>query len=134
MSCHGKDSIESKHECNRVSKVKCAAAGAATGVVNGLFGFGGGLILLPALTRFVRLDDRCALATSIMVIAPICVLSAIIYICRGGIDLVAAAPFVLGGLVGGYIGGRLFTNIPTTLLRRGFGAIIIYGAVRALMF
>lgn len=110
-----------------------ALAGAAAGVVNGFFGGGGGQVLVPLLAGKCGLDQRKAFATSVAVIAPLCALSAGIYWFRGQLDLGLALPYLAGGLVGGFVGGKVFQNLSMTWLRRGFALLILYGGVRAFL-
>jgi len=110
-----------------------ALAGGLAGIANGLFGGGGGMILVPMLVGVCKLERRKAFATSVCVILPLCVLSAIIYFFRGGLDLMAALPYLAGGLVGGFIGGKLFRKVDMTWLRRGFALLLLYGGVKALL-
>ena len=109
-------------------------AGGAAGLVNGFFGGGGGMILVPMLTGRCGLDQRRAFATSVAVILPLCALSSVIYFFRGGLDLTAALPYLLGGLAGGFLGGKLFKNLNMDWLRRGFALLILYGGVKSLFF
>lgn len=109
-----------------------ALAGGAAGLANGLFGGGGGMILVPLLVSRCGLSRRRAFATSVAVILPLCILSAAIYWLRDGLDLGAALPYLLGGLVGGLIGGKVFKKVSVPWLRRGFGLLILYGAWRSL--
>lgn len=111
---------------------KFAVAGAAAGVANGFFGGGGGMVLVPMLTRSCGLDQRNAFATSVAIIAPLCVLSSAIYLFRGELDFMAALPYLLGGLAGGFLGGKLFKKLDMDWLRRGFALLILYGAFRSL--
>lgn len=108
-------------------------AGAAAGLVNGFFGGGGGMVLVPMLAGRCGLDQRRAFATSVAIIAPLCLFSAAIYYIRGALDLSAALPFLAGGLVGGLMGGHLFRRVSLPLLRRGFALLLIYGGVRSLL-
>ena len=101
-------------------------AGAAAGLTNGFFGGGGGSVLVPMLTRVCGLDQRRAFATSVAVILPLCAL-------RGGLDLSAALPYLIGGTVGGWAGGRLFKGVRLPWLKRGFGALLIWGGLRCLL-
>ena len=103
-----------------------ALAGGAAGLVNGFFGGGGGMVLVP-------LDQRRAFATSIAIIAPLCALSASIYYFRGGLDPKAALPYLAGGLVGGLVGGKVFKKLSMVWLRRVFALLILYGGVRTLL-
>lgn len=110
-----------------------ALAGAAAGVVNGFFGGGGGQVLVPLLAGKCGLDQRKAFATSVAVIAPLCALSAGIYWFRGQLDLALALPYLIGGLAGGFVGGRVFQKLSMVWLRRAFALLILYGGVRAFL-
>ena len=114
------------------SKFRSAAAGGAAGLANGFFGGGGGMLLVPLLTRWCGLEQRKAFATSVAVILPLCALSAVIYLLRGGLELSAALPYLAGGLIGGFLGGRVFRKLNMVWLRRAFALLILWGGVRAL--
>lgn len=109
-----------------------AVAGGLAGLANGFFGGGGGMVLVPLLAGKCGLDQRRAFATSVAVILPLCSLSSLIYLFRGGLDLTAALPYLAGGLAGGWIGGRLFRGVRVDWLRRGFGLLLLYGGVKSL--
>lgn len=113
--------------------IKCSLTGAAAGIANGFFGAGGGMLLIPLLTRWVGLDERKAFASSIFIILPMCAASAVVYWIRVGLDFYAMLPYLAGGLIGGIIGGVVFKKVPVKLLRRALGLLIIYGGVRSLM-
>lgn len=113
--------------------IKYVVTGALAGLANGFFGSGGGLFLVPLLTKWTGLSQRRAFATSVAVVLPLSVVSAVVYFTKGAIDFGFALPFLLGGAAGGLISGRIFQKIPLTLLRRVFGALILYGGVRALL-
>lgn len=109
-------------------------AGAAAGLVNGFFGGGGGMVLVPLLTERCGLEQRKAFATSVAIILPLCALSSVIYFLRGGLDLCTALPYLAGGLAGGYLGGALFRRLNMDWLRRAFALLILYGGVKSLFF
>lgn len=110
-----------------------ALAGALAGAVNGFFGGGGGMLLVPMLKGPCGLEEKKAFATSVAVILPLCVLSAGVYLLRGGLDLLAALPYLVGGAVGGWAGGHTFHKVPSAWLRRGFALLLLYGGVRNLL-
>lgn len=114
-------------------KIWCAVAGGAAGLVNGFFGGGGGMILVPLLAGKCGLGQRKAFATSVAVIAPLCALSAGIYWLRGDLDVMLSLPYLAGGLAGGLIGGKLFKKLSMKWLRRVFALLILYGGVRSLL-
>ena len=102
------------------------------GTVNGLFGGGGGVPLLLLLTRWAGLEEKTAFATGGAVILPLCAVSAAVCLLRGGFPLADAVPYLAGGLLGGWLGGRLFRRVPGAWLRRVFALFLFYGAYRYL--
>lgn len=112
---------------------KYAVTGALAGAANGFFGSGGGLFLVPMFTKWLKMEQRKAFATSVAVILPLSAVSLIVYFFRGGMDVLFALPFLLGGLAGGFISGKVFGKVSVTLLRRIFGLLIIYGGIRAVL-
>ena len=90
-------------------------------------------MLVPLLTRYCGLDQRRAFATSVAVILPLCLLSVAVYFMRGGLELGTALPYLVGGTVGGWLGGKLFKGVRVDWLRRGFGLLLIYSGMRYLL-
>lgn len=108
-------------------------SGILAGAVNGLFGGGGGMVLVPLLRSWCHTEEKQALANCVAVILPCCILSGGIYLLRSGLDWAAALPYLLGGLIGGFLGGRLFTRVSPLWLRRLFAAFLLYGGLRYLL-
>lgn len=121
------------HRGKLSTRTKYAITGAAAGAANGFFGTGGGMLLVPLLIRWSKMDDRRALATSVCIIAPLSLASALVYFLRLDLSILDAVPFLLGGLPGGIIGGYLFKKIPATYLRKLLGVFIIWGGIRSLL-
>lgn len=119
---------------NIKQNLRGALAGVAAGLTNGFFGGGGGMLLVPLLTRWCKLEQRKAFATSVAIILPLCALSSAIYWFRGGLDLMTALPYLVGGLAGGLIGGSVFRRLNMLWLRRAFALLILYGGIKALFF
>ena len=69
----------------------------------------------------------------VAVILPLCAVSAAVYWMKGGLDIGAAWPYLLGGAVGGVIAGHIFQKVSMVWLRRAFGLLILYGGVRAVL-
>ena len=114
-------------------KGKNGLAGAAAGLVNGLFGGGGGSVLLPLLNRWGTLAPRAAFATCLAAIYPMCCVSAVVYLFQVQPALETVLPYLAGGLVGGWIGGRLYGKVSTKWLKRLFAAFLFYAGVRYLL-
>lgn len=114
-------------------KLKYLVTGGLAGLANGLFGAGGGLFLVPLLSGWAKLPRRRAFAASVGIILPLSVVSAAIYWFRGGLDLSGAWGYLLGGALGGLVSGKVFRRVPVSWLRRGFGLLIVYGGIRAML-
>lgn len=109
-----------------------AIAGAIAGVVNGLFGAGGGMILVPLLTALTDLEDQEVFPASVSIILPMCVLSLAIGSITTPIPWNAAFPYLIGSVIGGIFSGLWGKKIPTAWLHRGLGILILYGGLRYL--
>lgn len=114
-------------------KGKNGLAGAAAGLVNGLFGGGGGSVLLPLLNRWGTLAPRAGFATCLAAIYPMCCVSAVVYLFQVQPALETVLPYLAGGLAGGVAGGLTFQKVPVRLLKALFGAFLVYGGVRYLL-
>ncbi|HOJ09368.1 MAG TPA: sulfite exporter TauE/SafE family protein [Clostridiales bacterium] len=108
------------------------AIGTVTGLVNGLFGSGGGTIAVPAMVLLLGLDDHKAHATAISIILPLTIVSAFLYIRNSYVDWNITWKITLGGIAGGYLGARLLSICPAHILRRIFAGFMIFAAIRML--
>lgn len=108
-------------------------AGVLAGAVNGIFGGGGGMILLPLLSRWAGMDDRKLFATSVAVIFPICMVSTAVYFTQAGFSPADALPYLLGGAAGGLAGALSFQKVPVKWLKLLFAGFLLYGGVRYLL-
>lgn len=115
------------------SRIRYVLSGAAAGLTNGFFGGGGGSVLVPLLTQYCGLEQRQAFATSVAVILPLCTLSVAIYFLRGGLDLMSALPYLAGGTLGGWVGGKWFKGMNMVWLKRVFGLLLLYGGARCFL-
>lgn len=113
------------------TKLRSALAGAAAGVVNGLFGAGGGMLLVPLLRSSGAFAEEEVFRSSIMIILPMCVVSLALGT-RGPLPWTQALPYLLGGIAGGIAAASLGKHIPVTWLHRLLGVLILYGGVRYL--
>ena len=110
-----------------------AVTGALAGIANGLFGSGGGLFLVPLMTKWTGLEQKKAFATSVAIIFLLSPLSLLVFWLRGGADFSDCWPYLVGGAVGGILSGVLFKKASVTLLRRLFGVLLLYGGIRAVL-
>lgn len=110
--------------------MKVVLIGLIAGIVNGLFGSGGGTIVVPALVFILGVKDHKAHATTISIILPLTIISAFIYFRNGAIDFSIALYVVLGGVIGGFLGAKLLNRVPKNILRKAFGLFMIIAGIR----
>ncbi|MBE6933254.1 MAG: sulfite exporter TauE/SafE family protein [Ruminococcaceae bacterium] len=109
---------------------RACAAGAAAGIANGLFGAGGGMVLIPLLMKLCGIEERKCFATALSIILPVCLVSLGVYCLTGSLALDIATPYLIGGFFGGIGGGLLMKRIPTRWLHGILGLIILWGGIR----
>lgn len=107
-------------------------AGGAAGWINGLFGGGGGMVLVPLLLKGGELQAKETFASTVAIIFPICAVSFAAQLFFTDFSWAAAVPYLIGGAAGGLVGGRLFRKMPPLWLKRIFALFILYGAWRYL--
>lgn len=104
-------------------------AGFAAGCITGLFGGGGGMVLVPLLSLLTPLQEQEIFPASIAIIFPICILSLVL---AQSVELMAALPYLPGSLLGGILAGKLGPKIPVVWLHRALGILILWGGFRYL--
>lgn len=102
-------------------------AGTAAGAVAGVFGGGGGLVLVPLLERLSNQHNSPFFA-SVAIMAPICIAALLASSSQFPWD--TALPYLLGGAAGGLCAGLTGDKIPTLWLHRLFGAFLLWGGIR----
>ncbi len=118
-------------ENSKIKKLwKYGLIGIITGLCNGLFGSGGGIIAVPCMEKFLKVEKHKAHASAISIILPLTIISVYYYIKNDYLIWGLAVYVSIGGSIGGYIGARLLKNIPTDILRKIFGVFMLMAAIR----
>lgn len=107
-------------------------AGLVAGAVAGLFGAGGGMVLVPLLTLLTDMEDTEIFPASITIILPICLVALAATAITGTVDWKTARPYLLGSAAGGFLAGKWGQKIPVKWLHRGLGVLILWGGIRYL--
>lgn len=107
-------------------------AGLGAGTVAGLFGAGGGMVLIPLLTLLTDIPEEALFPTSVAVILPICIVTLGATALTGTVAWREALPYLAGSSVGGFFAGRYGGRIPAKWLHRGLGVLILWGGIRYL--
>lgn len=105
-------------------------AGIAIGAVNGLFGAGGGMLVVPMLTYLFGLGAKKAHATAIMIILPLCAVSAVVYGMKGSYDYSIFPATVAGVVVGGIVGALALKKANNVLLRFLFYGLMMLAGLK----
>lgn len=105
--------------------------GLAGGVLSGLFGIGGGLVIVPALILLLSMSAKQAAGTSLAaLLLPVGIFGALEYWRAGYVDIRVAAILALGILIGAFIGARVAIGLPNELIQRAFGVVLVLVGVR----
>lgn len=112
-----------------MKNIKLAILGMVGGLANGLFGSGGGSILVPGMQK-LDIEQHKAHASAIAIILPLTIISTIVYLYKHDANWTAILWVSVGGTVGGFIGSKLLNKISGNLLHKIFGAFMIIAALR----
>ena len=107
------------------------AVGLLAGVLSGLFGIGGGIVIVPALLYFAQMPPARATGTSLgALLLPVGVLGAWEYYKNGDLDVRASLLVAAGLTVGAYFGARLNHLLSPVQAKRAFAVFLLFVAVR----
>lgn len=106
--------------------------GVICGLLNGLFGSGGGVAAVPMLEA-ADLEPKKSHATSVALIFLLSTATTISYLLGDKLDFGLAWQYIPYGIIGAVIGAVLLKKIPNSLLRRIFGGVILFAAFRIMM-
>ena len=110
------------------------AIGIVAGVLSGLFGIGGGILIVPVLV-FIGLSQKEATGTSLAaLVAPVAILGVMEYGRRHEISVSYAIGIAIGLIAGAYFGANWAGKLSNETLQRGFGVLLIAAAIRFLVF
>jgi len=110
--------------------VVALALGLAAGVLAGLFGVGGGILFVPALTIVLGVEQHHAQATSLLAIVPTVVVGTWRQQQYGNVRWRPAIVLGLSGIAGVVAGGFLAESLPGDVLRHLFGVLVILTAAQ----
>jgi uncharacterized membrane protein YfcA len=105
--------------------------GLAAGVLSGLFGIGGGILIIPALVLVMKMEPAMATGTSLAaLLLPVGALGAWAFYQRGHVNFTAAMLIALGLFLGAYFGAQLNQALSPDTARRAFAVFLVVVAAR----
>ncbi len=107
-------------------------AGLCAGIVNGLFGAGGGMALIPLLCILPGMKEDEVFSSSVAIILPICIVSLALILPDSDFPFLESIPYLIGSFAGGFLAYTAGKKIPTKWLHRLLGIFIIWGGIRYL--
>lgn len=119
---------------NFKNKLYLVLTGVATGVANGFFGGGGGMIVVPLMTFLLKMKTKVAHATALAVILPVTLVSATIYIVKGYFDWKIGLPSGLGIVGGGIIGAYMLGKLSSKWVTRIFALVMFAAGIKLAFF
>src|SRR5215210_4291284 len=107
------------------------AIGLVAGVLSGLFGIGGGILIIPSLVFFAKFHTKLAIGTSFgAMLLPVGLLGAYAYYHQGNSNIAGSLLVGLGLFLGAFVGAKLAQTIPSVTLQRMFAVFIVLMAIR----
>lgn len=122
-----------KSKSEKKNLILSIVSGILVGFINGFFGGGGGMIVVPLFIFLLKLEEKTAHASSIFVILPLSITSAIIYITKGSVNLVNLSVVSIGVIAGGILGSILLKKLNNVVIRIIFSVIMVIAGMK-LMF
>jgi hypothetical protein len=111
--------------------------GLVSGVTSGLFGVGGGVVMVPAMVLLLSppiRDIKQAIGTSLAVIIPTALMGSYKHLAQGNVEWRTVLALAPTAILGGYVGAWLTTHIAADNLKRAFGGFIVLVGLRLLLF
>ena len=122
------------YNCRIMAYLPLIAIGLGAGVLAGMFGIGGGLVIVPALLYFMKLNEVDAIGTSLAaLIPPVGLLGALEYYHNGHMNLKYALIIAAGLFTGSYFGARIILSLPPVMIRRIYAVFLVIVAARMLL-
>lgn len=118
-----------KHE-----KLYSVLTGASAGLINGVFGGGGGMIVVPMLVYLLKKEPRVAHATAILLILPMSIASGLLYASFGSFRWQTGLPVGIGVVIGGALGAVLLGKLSSKWIIAVFSLVMAAAGVKMLFF
>lgn len=98
--------------------------GFLAGIVSGMFGVGGGIVIVPVLVSFMKYDQKLAIGTSLAVLLPVGLPAVLRYAQANQLDWGAAVPVAVGLVLGAVVGAQISISLPSATVKRLYGLFL----------
>lgn len=118
---------------NEITILVCI--GLAAGAFSGMFGIGGGLVMVPAMVFFLAMSQHQAQGTSLgVLVIPVAAVAAFNYYKEGELNVKYALIIGLTFVIGGYFGSKLSLGMSQLMIKRAFGVLMLVMALKLIFF
>ncbi|MGB0578431.1 MAG: sulfite exporter TauE/SafE family protein [Limisphaerales bacterium] len=107
--------------------------GVAAGFIGGLFGVGGGVVMVPAMIFIMKMETKMAIGTSMAVVIFTAISATAKHATNGAVDWKTALPFIPAAMIGGYLGALTVQHVPADQLKRIFGGFLLVVGLKMLI-
>lgn len=121
-----------KMKLSAKNKTVLVVVGGLAGFVNGFLGGGGGVAVLALLLAVLKLHQKSAQATALLVILPLTVVSAAVYIFQGSVQWTPTLWATLGVVAGGILGALILAKLKGNTAKIIFAVVLIAGGIKML--
>ena len=109
--------------------------GLVAGAFSGMFGIGGGLVMVPAMVFFLAMSQHSAQGTSLgVLVIPVAAVAAYNYYKEGELNMKFALIIGLSFVIGGYFGSKFSLGMSEVILKRSFGVLVLAMAIKLIFF
>lgn len=111
--------------------VICLIIGSLAGILSGLFGVGGGIIMIPGMVYLLGFNQHLAQGTSLAImLLPVSTFAVIQYYKTGNIDLKATFWIIIAFVLTSYFGAKIGLSLNNSVLQKLFGVIMLIMALK----
>ena len=108
--------------------------GSVAGIANGLFGGGGGMIVVPMLNYLLKYENKQSHATALLIILPLSIVSGLFYAIFGNFNVNSGLPTAVGVVIGGAIGAFLLKKLSSRIIVVIFSVAMAIAGIKMLVF
>ena len=108
--------------------------GSVAGIANGLFGGGGGMIVVPMLNFLLKYENKQSHATALLIILPLSIVSGLFYAIFGNFNVNSGVPTAVGVVIGGIIGALLLKKLSSRAIVIIFSVAMAIAGIKMLVF
>ena len=116
---------------NKLKYILFFLLSALVGAINGFFGGGGGILCIPVLKKMLKLDDKQAHATAVLIMGLISLPTLFVYLMTLKFDWSQVIFVTIGSLIGGFVGAKLLNKISNKTLNFFYIILLLFCGIKS---